>query len=83
MQEKQGVATRLLYQLYLSLGERKKGQTGGNVQPTVKMGLLNEEHDIRSDAVCMWYMNVVLLDQFLKKKPYYFLFKKIELTLSV
>uniref|UniRef100_H3DH17 Calponin-homology (CH) domain-containing protein n=1 Tax=Tetraodon nigroviridis TaxID=99883 RepID=H3DH17_TETNG len=50
MQEKQGVATHLLYQLYVSLGEKKKGQTRENVQPTAKTCLHKEEHDIPSDG---------------------------------
>ncbi|CAG09612.1 unnamed protein product [Tetraodon nigroviridis] len=55
MQEKQGVATHLLYQLYVSLGEKKKGQTRENVQPTAKTCLHKEEHDIPSDGVCVTY----------------------------
>lgn len=54
MQEKQGVATHLLYQLYISLRETKKAQIGGIVQPTANAGL-HKEHDIRSDGVCVVY----------------------------
>lgn len=55
MQEKQGVATHLLYQLYISLGEKKKAPIRGIVQPTANAGLHKEEHDIHSDGVCVVY----------------------------
>uniref|UniRef100_A0A674MJM5 Sperm flagellar 2 n=1 Tax=Takifugu rubripes TaxID=31033 RepID=A0A674MJM5_TAKRU len=52
IQEKQGVATHLLYQLYFSLGKKKKAQVRGIMQPTVIAGLHKKDHDICCD-VCM------------------------------
>lgn len=80
MQEKQGVATHLLYQLYISLG-KKAGHIRGIMQPTA--GSHKKEHDNCSD-VCIGerdYMNGVVLDQILKI-PTTFL-NKTELTLSI
>lgn len=58
MQEKQGVATRLLYQLYISLEKKKKAQISGTVmeimQPAASAGLHKKEHEIYCDVcVCM------------------------------
>lgn len=53
MQEKQGVATQVLYQLYISLRE-KKAQIRGIMQLTANAGL-HKERDIRSDGVCVIY----------------------------
>lgn len=54
MQEKQGVATRLLYQLYISLEKKKKAQISGTVmeimQPAANAGLHKKEHEIYSDV---------------------------------
>lgn len=59
MQEKQGVATRLLYQLYISLEKKKKAQISGTVmeimQPAATVGLHKKEHEIYCDVcVCMF-----------------------------
>ncbi|KAM7019131.1 sperm flagellar protein 2 [Tautogolabrus adspersus] len=55
MQEKQGVATRLLYQLFVSLEKKKKADISGTVmeimQPAAKAGLHKKEHEIYSDVV--------------------------------
>uniref|UniRef100_A0A3Q3FE34 Sperm flagellar 2 n=1 Tax=Labrus bergylta TaxID=56723 RepID=A0A3Q3FE34_9LABR len=55
MQEKQGVATRLLYQLYVSLEKKKKADISGTVmeimQPAANAGLHKKEHEIYSDVV--------------------------------
>lgn len=54
MQEKQGVATRLLYQLYSSLEKKKKAQISGTVmeimQPAANAVLHKKEHEIYSDV---------------------------------
>lgn len=54
MQEKQGVATRLLYQLYVTLEKKKKGDISGTLmeimQPAAKAGLHKKEHEIYSDV---------------------------------
>lgn len=54
MQEKQGVATHLLYQLYVSLENKKKAKISGTVmeimQPTANAGLHKIEHEIYSDV---------------------------------
>lgn len=71
MLEKQGVATHLLYQLYISLGEKKKAQIIGIMQPAAYAGLHKEEHGIRSDGVCAVYKCGG--SQFLY---YFFVFKK-------
>ncbi|KAK5932266.1 hypothetical protein CgunFtcFv8_003985 [Champsocephalus gunnari] len=55
MQEKQGVATRLLYQLYVTLEKKKKGDISGTLmeimQPAAKAGLHKKEHEIYSDRL--------------------------------
>ncbi|XP_071339395.1 sperm flagellar protein 2 [Trachinotus anak] len=55
MQEKQGVATRLLYQLYMSLENKKRAEISGTVmeimQPAANAGLHKKEHDIYSDRL--------------------------------
>ncbi|KAI3372718.1 hypothetical protein L3Q82_023179 [Scortum barcoo] len=55
MQEKQGVATRLLYQLYVSLEKKKKAEISGTVmeimQPAANAGLHKKEHEIYSDRL--------------------------------
>ncbi|XP_044053847.1 sperm flagellar protein 2 isoform X2 [Siniperca chuatsi] len=55
MQEKQGVATRLLYQLYVSLEKKKKAEISGTVmeimQPAAIAGLHKKEHEIYSDRL--------------------------------
>ncbi|XP_074526408.1 sperm flagellar protein 2 isoform X2 [Halichoeres trimaculatus] len=55
MQEKQGVATRLLYQLYISLEKKKKAEISGTVmeimQPAATTGLHKKEHEIYSDRL--------------------------------
>uniref|UniRef100_A0A3Q3KDJ1 Calponin-homology (CH) domain-containing protein n=1 Tax=Monopterus albus TaxID=43700 RepID=A0A3Q3KDJ1_MONAL len=54
MQEKQGVATRLLYQLYISLEKKKKAELTGTMleimQPVASAGLNKKVHDIFSDV---------------------------------
>lgn len=54
MQEKQGVARRLLYQLHITLENKKKAQISGTVmeimQPAANAGLHNKEHAIYSDV---------------------------------
>uniref|UniRef100_A0A3Q4BDX0 Calponin-homology (CH) domain-containing protein n=1 Tax=Mola mola TaxID=94237 RepID=A0A3Q4BDX0_MOLML len=56
MQEKQGVAARLLYQLYTSLEKQKKARIGGTmmemIQPAASAGLHKKEYEIYSD-VCI------------------------------
>lgn len=82
MQEKQGVATHLLYQLYISLGEKKKAPIRGIVQQTANAGLHKEEHDIHSDGVCVVYECGSFRS--ISQNTYYcFVEKKAELTLSV
>uniref|UniRef100_A0A8C2X979 Calponin-homology (CH) domain-containing protein n=1 Tax=Cyclopterus lumpus TaxID=8103 RepID=A0A8C2X979_CYCLU len=53
MQEKQGVATRLLYQLYISLEKKKKAEISGTLmeimQPAANFGPHKKEHEIYSD----------------------------------
>ncbi|XP_054467241.1 sperm flagellar protein 2 [Anoplopoma fimbria] len=55
MQEKQGVATRLLYQLYVSLEKKKKAEISGTLmeimQPAATVGLHKKEHEIYSDRL--------------------------------
>ncbi|XP_070819976.1 sperm flagellar protein 2 [Chaetodon trifascialis] len=55
MQEKQGVATRLLYQLYVSLEKKKKAQISETVmeimQPAAVAGLHKKELEIYSDRL--------------------------------
>ncbi|XP_040898495.1 sperm flagellar protein 2 [Toxotes jaculatrix] len=55
MQEKQGVATRLLYQLYISLEKKKRAEISGAMmeimQPAANSGLHKKEHDIFSDRL--------------------------------
>ncbi|KAM6943903.1 sperm flagellar protein 2 [Lycodopsis pacificus] len=55
MQEKQGVATRLLNQLYVSLGKKKTAEISGMLmeilQPAVNVGLHEKEHEIYSDRL--------------------------------
>ncbi|KAM9360630.1 sperm flagellar protein 2 [Symphorus nematophorus] len=55
MQEKHGVATRLLYQLYVSLEKMKKAQSSGTMmeimQPAAKAGLHKKQHEIYSDQL--------------------------------
>ncbi|KAK9523304.1 hypothetical protein VZT92_019705 [Zoarces viviparus] len=55
MQEKQGVATRLLYQLYVSLEKKKTAKISGTsmeiLQPAVNVGLHEKEHKIYSDRL--------------------------------
>nr|XP_046243810.1 sperm flagellar protein 2 isoform X8 [Scatophagus argus] len=55
MQEKHGVATRILYQLYVSLEKKKKAQISETVmeimQPAAKAGLHKKEHEIYSDRL--------------------------------
>ncbi|XP_051279431.1 sperm flagellar protein 2 isoform X2 [Dicentrarchus labrax] len=55
MQEKQGVATRLLYQLYVSLEKMKKAKISGTVMeimlPAANAGLHRKEHEIYSDRL--------------------------------
>ncbi len=58
MQETQGVATHLLYQLYVTLEKKKKAQISGTVmevmQPAANAGLNKKEHEIYSDvSVCI------------------------------
>lgn len=65
MQEKQGVATRLLYQLYISLEKTQRAQISGTVmeimEPAANAGLHKKEHEIYSDVrgdcnnVCVLY----------------------------
>ena len=54
MQEKQGVATRLLYQLYVSLEKKKKAEISGTMmeitQPAASAALHKKEHEIYSDV---------------------------------
>lgn len=54
MQEKQGVATRLLYQLYVSLEKKKRAEISGTMmeimQPAASSGLHKKEHNIYSDV---------------------------------
>lgn len=54
MQEKQGVATRLLYQLYVSLENKKKAEISGTLmeimQPAASAGLHKIEHEIYTDV---------------------------------
>ncbi|XP_023257460.1 sperm flagellar protein 2-like [Seriola lalandi dorsalis] len=55
MQEKQGVATRLLYQLYISLEKKKRTEISGTMmeimQPAANAGLHKKEHGIYSDRL--------------------------------
>ncbi|KAL6113966.1 spef2 [Pungitius sinensis] len=55
MQEKQGVATRLLYQLYVSLEKKKKPEISSTLmeimQPTSKASLHKKEHEYFSDRL--------------------------------
>ncbi|XP_032371507.1 sperm flagellar protein 2 isoform X2 [Etheostoma spectabile] len=55
MEEKQGVATRLLYQLYVSLENKKKAEISGTLmeimQPAASAGLHKKEHVIYSDRL--------------------------------
>ncbi|XP_041793355.1 sperm flagellar protein 2 [Chelmon rostratus] len=55
MQEKQGVATRLLYQLYISLEKTQRAQISGTVmeimEPAANAGLHKKEHEIYSDRL--------------------------------
>ncbi|XP_041643683.1 sperm flagellar protein 2 isoform X2 [Cheilinus undulatus] len=55
MQEKQGVATRLLYQLYVSLENKKKAEISGTMmeimQPSATAGLHKKEHEIYADRL--------------------------------
>ncbi|XP_035847372.1 sperm flagellar protein 2 isoform X6 [Sander lucioperca] len=55
MQEKQGVATRLLYQLYVSLENKKKAEISGTLmeimQPAASAGLHKIEHEIYTDQL--------------------------------
>lgn len=74
MQEKQGVATHLLYQLYISLREKKKAQVRGIVQPTANAGSLKGEHDIYSDSVCVVYECIFRL---ISQNTYYFFCEKL------
>lgn len=74
MQEKQGVATHLLYQLYISLREKKKAQVRGIVQSTANAGLHKEEDDIYSDSVCAVYEWIFRL---ISQNTYYFFGEKL------
>lgn len=64
MQEKQGVATHLLYQLYISLEKKKKAQISGTVmeilQPAATVGLHKKEHEIYCD-VCDCFVNLCIV----------------------
>uniref|UniRef100_A0A8C4NY60 Calponin-homology (CH) domain-containing protein n=1 Tax=Dicentrarchus labrax TaxID=13489 RepID=A0A8C4NY60_DICLA len=69
MQEKQGVATRLLYQLYVSLEKMKKAKISGTVMeimlPAANAGLHRKEHEIYSDVrgplrMCHWKHNDIM-----------------------
>ncbi|XP_049907303.1 sperm flagellar protein 2 isoform X2 [Epinephelus moara] len=55
MQEKQGVAMRLLYQLYVSLEKKKKAEISSRLmeimQPAATAGLHKKEHEIYSDRL--------------------------------
>lgn len=55
MQEKQGVATHLLYQLFVSLEKKKKAEISGTVmeimQPAANASLHKIEHEIYSDRL--------------------------------
>ncbi|XP_030271688.1 sperm flagellar protein 2 isoform X2 [Sparus aurata] len=55
MEERQGVATRLIYQLYVSLESKKKSQISRTVmeitQPAAKARLHKKEHEIFSDRL--------------------------------
>ncbi|KAM7415966.1 hypothetical protein PAMA_018166 [Pampus argenteus] len=55
MQEKQGVATHLLYQLFISLEKTKKAEISRTVmeimQPAANVALHKKEHDIYSDRL--------------------------------
>ncbi|XP_056275444.1 LOW QUALITY PROTEIN: sperm flagellar protein 2-like [Pseudoliparis swirei] len=55
MEEKQGAATRLLYQLYVSLEKKKKAEISGTLmelmQPAANVGLHKKEHDFNSDRL--------------------------------
>lgn len=59
MQEKQGVAARLLYQLYTSLEKQKKARIGGTmmemIQPAASAGLHKKEYEIYSDVCIGWW----------------------------
>lgn len=61
MQEKQGVATQLLYQLYVSLEKKKRVEISRTMlemmQPVANAGLHKKELDIYSDVRV--YMNVL------------------------
>uniref|UniRef100_A0A672YUG5 Calponin-homology (CH) domain-containing protein n=1 Tax=Sphaeramia orbicularis TaxID=375764 RepID=A0A672YUG5_9TELE len=54
MDEKQGVATHILYQLYLSLEKKKKAEIRGTImeimQPAATAGLHKKEHEIYCDV---------------------------------
>ena len=58
MQEKQGVAAHLLYQLYISLEKQKKARIGGTmmemIQPAASVGLHKKEYEIYSDVCMGW-----------------------------
>ncbi|XP_037337699.2 sperm flagellar protein 2 [Pungitius pungitius] len=55
MQEKQGVATRLLYKLYVSLEKKKQAETSSTLmeimQPASKASLHKKEHEYYSDRL--------------------------------
>ncbi|XP_033476469.2 sperm flagellar protein 2 [Epinephelus lanceolatus] len=55
MQEKRGVAMRLLYQLYVSLEKKKKAEISSTLmeimQPVATAGLHKKEHEIYSDRL--------------------------------
>ncbi|XP_029999221.1 sperm flagellar protein 2 [Sphaeramia orbicularis] len=55
MDEKQGVATHILYQLYLSLEKKKKAEIRGTImeimQPAATAGLHKKEHEIYCDRL--------------------------------
>lgn len=54
MQEKQGVATRLLYQLYVTLEKKKNAEISGAameiMQPAANAGVHKKEQEIYSDV---------------------------------
>lgn len=58
MQEKQGVATHLLYQLYIKLEKNKTAQISRTmmeiIQPAANAGLHKKEHEIYSFVRIGW-----------------------------
>lgn len=71
IQEKQGAATHLLYQLYVSLEKNRKAEISGTMmeimQPAGCASLHKKEHQIYSDVrglfleFCMWLLEAFFL----------------------